>query len=560
LKNEPTSAYRGLATLHYSRMETTSSFIAMSAATNLSPAPVLAETPPAASAASSAAEFRSRMGKISWQSAVYFAGTILTTGAGYFFRIYLARTLGVEALGLYALGMSIVGMVALVNAFGLPAAAAKFIAEYSAKRDYARIGTFLRGSLGLLAGANVLLVFLMITGGPWLALHFYHSPKLSAYFWPFTLIMLIGVFTTFLGQVMAGYQDVARRTLITHFIGTPATMLFSIVLITLGFGLAGYLMAQVISAALVLALLVILVWRMTPPQARRWNGPARIERRVATFSVTAFSIAGVDFILGQADKIILGYYLSAAQVGIYALAMALVGFVPVALQSVNQIFSPSIAELHATGNHELLQQLYSTLTKWILAFTIPLGLTIMIFARPLMKIFGSAFEAGTAVLIVGTAGQLVNCAVGSVGYLLLMSGHQKQIVRIQAVNAVLIIVLSIILVQHFGIVGAAAASAIAVAVTNLWSLTAVHRYLKLFPYNASYNKLLLPAVLASVVVALTRMAGASSWLMAGCGLLLAYAAFFGTFALLGLEAADRRLAAAVWNRIGLTARGMGAFR
>ena len=70
----------------------------MSAATNLSPAPVLAETPPAASAAHSAAEFRSRMGKISWQSAVYFAGTILTTGAGYFFRIYLARTLGVEAL------------------------------------------------------------------------------------------------------------------------------------------------------------------------------------------------------------------------------------------------------------------------------------------------------------------------------------------------------------------------------------------------------------------------------------------------------------------------------
>jgi hypothetical protein len=47
-------------------------------------------------------------------------------------------------------------------------------------------------------------------------------------------------------------------------------------------------------------------------------------------------------------------------------------------------------------------------------------------------------------------------------------------------------------------------------------------------------------------------------LMAGCGLLLAYAAFFGTFAVRGLEAEDRRLAAAVWNRIGLTARAMGA--
>jgi len=531
----------------------------MSAATNLSPAPVLTEAPPVASPIRDhAAEFRGRMGRISRQSAVYFAGTILTTAAGYFFRIYLARTLGAEALGLYALGMSIVGLLSLFNAFGLPSAAARFIAEYSGKGEYARIGSFLRGSLGLLAGANVLLGFLMLAGGPWLAVHFYHSPKLAAYFWPFTLIMVIGVFTTFLGQVMAGYQDVARRTLVTHFIGTPFNMLLSVGLITLGFGLAGYLTAQVISAVVVLALLAVFVWKLTPAQARQLNGCASLERRVASFSAAAFSIAGVEFVLGQADKIILGYYLTAAQVGIYAVAMALVGFVPVALQSVNQIFSPSIAELHASGNHELLQRLYSTLTKWILALTVPLGFTIMIFARPLMGIFGGAFEAGTAVLIVGTVGQLINCAVGSVGYLLLMSGHQNQIVRIQAVNAGLMIVLSVVLVERFGIMGVAAASAIAVAVTNLWSLTAVYRRMKLFPYNFSYLKLLFPGGLSLVMLILLRsLSGHSSWLTAISGLALAYVVFFGTFLMFGLEIEDRSLANAVWGGIGLNSRKIG---
>jgi len=57
------------------------------------------------------AEFHRRMGSISRQSAVYFAGTIVTATAGYFFKIYLARALGAEALGLYALGMSIVGFL-----------------------------------------------------------------------------------------------------------------------------------------------------------------------------------------------------------------------------------------------------------------------------------------------------------------------------------------------------------------------------------------------------------------------------------------------------------------
>jgi len=36
-------------------------------------------------------------------------------------------------------------------------------------------------------------------------------------------------------------------------------------------------------------------------------------------------------------------------VGIYSVAATLVAFVPVALQSVNQIFSPTIADLHAAG-------------------------------------------------------------------------------------------------------------------------------------------------------------------------------------------------------------------
>jgi O-antigen/teichoic acid export membrane protein len=530
----------------------------MGAATNFSPSPAVTAVPGPVLARE--AEFRSRMGSISRQSAVYFAGTIVTTAAGYFFRIYLARTLGAEALGLYALGMSIVGLLSLFNAFGLPAAAARFVAGYCGKREYARLGSFLRGSLALLGAGNLLLGAVLIVVGPWIAVHFYHAPALAAYFWPLALIMLFGVLNNFLGQVMAGYLDVSRRTLITHFIGTPANMLFAVGLISLGLGLAGYLTAQVISAFIILTLLAIYVFKMTPIDARHSGASMRIEKEVASFSVAAFAIASVEFVLSQADKIVLGYYLSATQVGIYAVAMALVGFVPVALQSVNQIFSPGIAELHATGNHSLLQRLYTTLTKWILALTIPLGLTIMIFARPLMGIFGSAFEAGAAVLIIGTVGQLVNCAVGSVGYLLLMSGHQNQMVKIQAVNAALMITLSILLVPKFGIRGAACAAAVSVAITNLWSLRAVHQRLKLLPYDSSYLKLLLPGILSGTVVVLLRFSlqAHSAFLVAALGLFCAYAVFLGAFVSFGLNGDDRRLAQAAWGKIGLNFRRNGA--
>src|SRR5262249_37846919 len=152
------------------------------------------------------------------QSAVYFAGTILTTATGFFFKIFLARTLGAEALGIYALGMTIVGLLGLFNAFGLPTAATRFVAAYSARSQFAPLGTFLRGSLALLTFCNVLLGLLLLAAGPWIGVHFYHLPALSPYLWAFALIMFLGVLNTFLGQVMGGYQDVARRTFITYFL------------------------------------------------------------------------------------------------------------------------------------------------------------------------------------------------------------------------------------------------------------------------------------------------------------------------------------------------------
>ncbi len=52
------------------------------------------------------AQFRTQVGSISRHSAVFFAGSLFTAGAGYLFKIYVARVLGADGLGIYALGMT----------------------------------------------------------------------------------------------------------------------------------------------------------------------------------------------------------------------------------------------------------------------------------------------------------------------------------------------------------------------------------------------------------------------------------------------------------------------
>jgi O-antigen/teichoic acid export membrane protein len=497
--------------------------------------------------------FRQQMGHISRHSAVFFAGTVFTAATGYFFKIYLARVLGAEALGIYALGMTIIGLLGIFNALGLPYSAVRFVASYTATGRFDMLRGFLVRSIFLLLIFNVLLGGAILLTGPWVAVHFYHTPALSRYLGLFALIMIFGALTGFLGQVLTGYKDVARRTVITNFIGSPLTMVLTLVLVGAGLSLWGYIFAQVASAFVVIVLLAVAVWKLTPKPARAFSGGlAPIEHEVISFSTIVFGVSFLEYLMSQADKILIGFYLNAREVGIYAVAMALVAFVPIVLQSVNQIFSPTIADLYARGQIELLGRIFQTLTKWILGLTLPLAAGMVIFAPALMRIFGHDFEVGWAVLVIGTLGQLINCGVGSVGYLLLMSGHQRRLISIQAVMACGMLVLNIVLIPRWGIVGAAVGAAVTNVVTNIWYLAEVRRTLGLLPYGRSYLRLLLPVcgnLAVLLIMKATLKAVRPEWVVIAAGLASAYVAFIAIAMAFGLDADDRLIASAVWSKV-----------
>ncbi len=511
--------------------------------------------PPPSLAANDEARFRSEMGQISRHSAVFFSGTLFTAAAGYLFKIYLARVLGADALGIFALGMTIVGFFGLFNGLGLPQAAVRFVASYSATQQWQRLHGFLRRAFALLGIGNVVLATVMMAIGPWLARNLYHSPALVPYLGLFALILILGAFTTFLGQVLAGYKDVALRTVITSFIGSPLNIIFGVLLLSLGFGLRGYLLAQVAGSALVMLLLIVAVWRLTPKAARQSPDIAvPIESEVFWFSAAVFGVSVLEFVLSQADKVLLGAFLDVRQVGIYAIAATLVAFVPVALQSVNQIFTPTIADLHSRGEHVLLGRLFQTLTKWILGLTLPLSFVMIIFSKPLMRLFGAAFEVGWLVLVLGTLGQLVNAGVGSVGYLLLMSGNQARLIRVQIIMAVFMVVTTFALVRPYGMIGVALASALTNAVSNSLFLWQVRSVLHLSPYNRTYFRLLSPAAVSIAATFGLRWWSRSAqlhpeWLWIGVALAVAYTSFGALALLAGLDDDDKMIVSAVRSRI-----------
>ena len=497
--------------------------------------------------------FRREMGTISRQSGVFFAGTIFTLAASYLFKIYVARTLGAELLGVYALGMTVVGLLGVLATLGLPGAAARFVAVYTGTGQVDQLRGFLLRCLLLILGLSAFLGILAVLGANWISIRLYHTPGLVRYMPVFGFLLVVSVFSTFYGQVLAGFKDVTKRTVITNFVGTPLMIALTVAFLMRGAGLWGYLGAQAVAATVTVVLLSRAAWQLMPPTARSiFRGMPSLESEVIHFSAAVFGVSVLEFLLSQTDKILLGMFLDASQVGIYATVVALVAFVPIILSTVNQIFAPVIADLHARGERALIGRLYQTLTKWILGLTIPLALVMMLFAPSFMRLFGRDFVVGAPVLVIGTLGQLVNCGVGSVGFLLLMSGNQRRLIKVQVAMAGVTILLNFLLIPWFGIMGAALVGAMVNVLSNFWFLVEVRRALGISPYNRGYLALMLPSAITAALLALlhyraeNRLPGVVLILVA---LSLGYLVFAVGALLHGLDADDRLIVGTVWARV-----------
>jgi O-antigen/teichoic acid export membrane protein len=497
--------------------------------------------------------FRKQMSHVTSHSAVFFLGTIFNALAAYGFKVYLARTLGARLLGIYALGMTIVSITTIFNGLGISQASVRFVSSYSATRRFDLLRGFLGRSISLLLACNGILAIAMLLVGPWIAVHFYHTPELAGYIKWFTWIMIMGVFTTFFGHVLAGYKDVARRTVVNNFIGTSATILMTVLFVSAGLGLKGYIAAQALNGCLILVLLGSLVWHLTPKPARSFSGPlAPVDKETVSLASTSLGLALLGFAMTQTETIALGRYRNAHILGVYALASAIVAFVCIVLSSVNQIFGPTIADLYAREEHDLLSRMYHTLTKWIFGLTLPLAAVIMIFSMPIMRVFGHDFEPGWIVLVIGTIGQLFNAGVGSSGTMLYMTGRHRYLIRIQFGVAAMIVILNVLLVPRWGMLGAVGISALANAAVNICYLITVRRVLGLFPYDISYFRLLMPSTGMVCVLFLIRE-GTSviwpAWLTLGMALALAYLVFLGLALACGLNADDKLIAQMIWARV-----------
>ena len=428
------------------------------------------------------------------------AGTVLRYGS----NLMIQRGFGAAPYGLYSLCMSLVTLTASIFTLGLDNAMIRYTAIYrSKKQGRSLIGlmifcTALVGVTGIIGA--LLLMFLAPLIGT--VKHNHFMIKLLVVMAPLVPLTCMQViwFAGLQGFKAFKWRVIAQRLL-------PALAMILLVGIVLLFrhrgnpenGMIGIALATLISTGLGVLLgfyfLFRQVSRVAGPESRQYQ-----LREWLNFSTPNFLSSIVDTVLVSTDTLFLAFYaVPFVQIGYYTAALKISAFISLPLVSLNAMFTPIIAELHAKGEMQKLTSMFKLVTKWTITLSLPIFGVATLFAQPLLGISGESFVAAWPLLIALSIGNMINAGTGSVGYMLLMTGHQKLSFLNSLVAVIFNVAFNVVLTPRYGAMGTAISTGLAYTIVNLMRLLQVYVLLKIQPYRWDVFKPLVAGLISAGV-------------------------------------------------------------
>lgn len=387
-------------------------------------------------------------------------GAVLALG----FNWLLAKKCGADGAGLYFLALSVLTVGTVIGKLGLDNSLLRFIASNASIHNWKAVkGVYAKGmALALLASGLLSLAVYFLSSN--VALFVFHKPELTEPLHWMAIAITPMSFLTLQAEALRGLKRIEDSVLLTGVLipGFSATVLWF-----LGnkMGASGATLAYLIGCLLT-AFIGLGLWYRAVPQLKNLKGRFRNSDLLKS-SMPLFWTSIFETLTNWMSIFILGLWATKSEIGIYGTAFRIAAAVSMILIAVNSISAPKFAALYKKKQIKELTQTVRQTTKLMTLIAGPLLVLFLMFPDFIMGLFGPEFKSGGIILAVLAVGQFVNVITGSVGYLLVMSGNEKLIRNRSVVFAVFSLILNVTLIPLWGLLGAAIATSIGVAATNL---------------------------------------------------------------------------------------------
>ncbi|MCZ2846128.1 MAG: flippase [Candidatus Bathyarchaeota archaeon] len=419
---------------------------------------------------------------------IIFIGTIIGNGLRYLFEVSVARSIGPALFGLFFLGLAVLKISEIISTVGIPSGVLRYVAIFNGEGDKERIKGIIILAIGVALIAGIIAAILLIVTSKIVAVGVLKKSGLMNVLRLLALGIPFSALTTVLISSTQGFQIMKYKVYVRDLFEPTTRLLIVMVVFIFGWKLYGVIFAYLISIALGSALTSYCLNRVFPTIARKYIKPIFEWRKLFTFSWPLFFANSLFVILLWTDTLMIGFFKTSHDVGIYAAAQRTALLGTVVLASFATIFRPMISDLHNRKEHKKLESLFKIVTKWTFTFSFPIFVLIVFFVKPILSIFGQNFTMGANCLVILSIAQLVRSGTGPSGQMISMIGRSKTVLANAATVFLVNVVLNLILIPKYGILGAATATAFSIILVNVMKLLEICFILGIHPYRIDFLK------------------------------------------------------------------------
>ncbi|MFB6138882.1 MAG: oligosaccharide flippase family protein [Halosimplex sp.] len=418
-------------------------------------------------------------------------GGLIYSGSTLVERVVISNLLTPEAFGEASIGIAILYLGSTLALLGFGQGVARYLSRFDSHAD--RRGVWL--SAVLVTGvATLACTVLLYRNTPRIAALLLESPdsphvvRTFVLALPFMVWMRVGI------AGIRGMENTVYRTIARDLLFPIGRIALIVAFVAAGYGIVGVGYAYLVAAGAAALLAHYFLHRLFS-----LVGQVRTHtRELAKFSAPLV-IAGIfGQLLTRTDTIMLGALSDSYAVAMYSAAHPLAGGILVVLSAFGFLYLPLMSRLDSDAEHEQMNRIYETTTKWIYVVTFPAFLTFVFFPADVLRVFfGPAYTDGAAALVVLSIGFFVNALLGRNREMLSALGLTQYLLASNTVAFLVNVAANFVLIPRYGLVGAAAASAASFFVMNfvVSGVLAARYGISPFSWGSVRTYLALPIVL-----------------------------------------------------------------
>lgn len=437
--------------------------------------------------------------KIAKGAGIVFIGTGIGMFFAYLGMMIVARFLGPSDFGLISMASAVATIASTVVLVGMPDGVVRFVALYKGKNDQGRIKGVILSALEIVLPMGVIAGILLFLFADFISVGVFDEPDLTPVLRIFSFsVPFFGLFYIF-NRAISGFQEMKYMVYVRDLFQNGIRLFLLVVLLLLGYGVYGAAFAYTFAIVATPFVALYYLNKIFPVFSKRIETIA-MKRELFSFSWPLMFAGILGLVMGWVDTLMLGCFLTAADVGIYRASLSTAALLMIVPSSFGAIFFPVITEFYSKREMGELKDTNAAVTKWILMIVLPLVLLMILFSKQVLYIlYGAEYITGALVLCILGFGYLIISVFTPTNQLIPTIGRTKLIMVNTGVGAVLDVMLNFWLIPIYGIGGAAVATGISLLTVNALAFAEVYAITRIQPMRINYVKIVF-ASFASIFV------------------------------------------------------------